>query len=304
METRKLASFVRTVDAGSITAAAQSLHLAQSALSSHIASLEKDFGVALLVRGRRGIEVTDEGWSLYRYAQGILRLEQAAHLDLSNERQVTGLVTVGLASYSMAGNLSAPLLRAVREEHPGITLHLVEHLTMIMSQAVKLGQADMAVIYRTGRIDGVRFTEEITEDLVLVAGPASPALPARRDGIALEAASRLEFVLPDHQHTVRQLLERRFQAAGLPLRVVAEVESVHVLRETLASGPEVTVLPASAAARLLGGSPTAYRSVRLAGGLQATLALCTPEGPARSEAAAAVAATLQRLMWAARAGRD
>lgn len=303
MDTRKLTSFVRVVDAGSITAAAQSLLLAQSALSQHVAALEKEFGATLLVRGRRGVEVTRAGWSLYRYAQSILRLERAAHLDLGDSGEVSGLVTVGLASYSVAGDLSAALLRSVRGEHPGISLHLIDHLTMVMSQAVKLGQVDMAVIYRAGPVQGVRFDDEFTEDLVLVAGPGSAPWAGHRDGVPLQVASRLEFVLPDRQHTVRQLLERHFAAAGLPLDVVAEVESDHLLREVLASGPEVSVLPASAARRLLGEGGKGYRAARLSPSIGSTVALCTPADGPRSEAAAAVGETLKRLLWAVRERR-
>jgi DNA-binding transcriptional LysR family regulator len=68
VETDHLREFVTLAKYGSFTSAARELHLTQSALSKHIASLERDFDVDLFVRDRVGIRLTKAGDALVKKA--------------------------------------------------------------------------------------------------------------------------------------------------------------------------------------------------------------------------------------------
>lgn len=71
---KQLEAFVAVVESGSFTAAAERLFLAQSTISGHVAALEKDLGVALLLRtGRRQVALTEEGRRVYAHARTILQ---------------------------------------------------------------------------------------------------------------------------------------------------------------------------------------------------------------------------------------
>src|SRR6187551_723248 len=75
--------FVAVVDAGSITKASRMCHIAQPALSKRVASLEEELGVQLLHRGAFGVQATEEGMTLYRASQRVLR-DVAALPDVLN----------------------------------------------------------------------------------------------------------------------------------------------------------------------------------------------------------------------------
>src|SRR6266542_1889026 len=187
MDTRRLYSFVKVVDAGSITRAADILHLAQPALSQQISALESQFKQQLLIRSKRGVAPTEAGRALYRHAQLILRqleLAQAA-VDVSG-RAPAGSVSVGLAPYSTGAALALPLLRAVRERYPDILLHINENFGGVISEAIMTGRMDMAFIYDAGPIRGVQFEPLRTEDLFLIAAPGSAVPPGEGD-VPLEA---------------------------------------------------------------------------------------------------------------------
>lgn len=79
MDLRQLRYFVGTVRAGSLSRAANQLHVAQSAISHHLASLESELDRQLVTRGPKGIILTDAGTVLYRHAEAILR-----HLEFAN----------------------------------------------------------------------------------------------------------------------------------------------------------------------------------------------------------------------------
>ncbi len=84
MNLRRLKYFVKIVDIGSLTQAADVLHIAQPALSQQIATLEGEFRQQLLVRTKRGVTPTEAGQILYRHAQTILRQFEQAQSDVNN----------------------------------------------------------------------------------------------------------------------------------------------------------------------------------------------------------------------------
>lgn len=296
MDTRRLGYFVRVVDIGNITRAAESLHITQSALSQHISGLESEFRTRLLERTGRGVTVTGPGRSLYRYAQGILRLEKAARIDLRDGGgSPAGLVTVGLASYSMASGVAIPLLRAVRERFPAIQLQLIQNLTVVMSQAVLLGQVDMALIYDPGHVKGVAFERMVEEDFHLITGARAPRVTPRGDEVTLRQAAALDFLLPSEVHTVRRITDAAFHAAGLHCSIAAEIEPSMVLREAVVAGLGATILPLSAVRAYF--APDEVRAYRFSDARMRTgMALCTSEVQPLSEPAEVVAGVVRGLV--------
>jgi len=169
MDTRKLHYFVTIVDSGAITRAAELLYVAQPALSQTVAALEAEFGHQLLIRSSKGIEMTPAGSSLYRYARSILRLEEAARDDISGEfSNPSGIVAVGLASYTQFSVLMIPIIRVIRSRYPRVRVRTFETLSIPHSQAIRMGQLDAGLIYKPGEVDGVHFERIITEDLYVV----------------------------------------------------------------------------------------------------------------------------------------
>lgn len=287
MDTRRLYSFVKIVDAGSITRAADILHVAQPALSAQVSMLESQFNQQLLIRSKRGVAPTEAGRALYRHAQLILRqLEHAqAAVDVSG-RAPAGSVSVGLAPYSTGAALALPLLRAVRERYPDILLHINENFGGVISEAIMTGRMDMAFIYDAGPVRGVQFEPMRTEDLYLVAAPgATPA--STGDDLSIEQLAGVGLLLPSRIHTIRQVVDAAFRQASLEPRVIGEIESVLTLVSAISAGLGATVLPWSAAQAILDvRNLVVCRIVRPA--IEVKLSLCTSDHQPLSEPAHAV----------------
>ena len=83
MNLRRLQYFVKIVDIGSLTQAADILHVAQPALSQQLATLEGEVKQQLLLRTKRGVTPTEAGKVLYRHAQLILRQCEQAKVDMN-----------------------------------------------------------------------------------------------------------------------------------------------------------------------------------------------------------------------------
>ena len=87
MNLRRLKYFVKIVDIGSLTQAAEVLHIAQPALSQQVATLEGEMDQQLLIRTKRGVTPTEAGKILYTHARTILRQCEQAQLAVHNVGQ-------------------------------------------------------------------------------------------------------------------------------------------------------------------------------------------------------------------------
>src|SRR6476661_9927545 len=216
MDTRKLAYFVKIVDSGSITKAAAALHVAQPALSQQVSALETELKQRLLIRSKQGVQPTAAGHTLYRHAQSILRLVAQARQDVAKSGAApSGRVSIAIAPYSMASSLTPQIISEVARRYPDIVLHVTEIYGGVLSEAIKNGRLDMALIYEPGPIRGVLFTTMIIEDLHLIVNAARD-LPVGADAntITLGDAATLGLFLPEQIHTLRQVVQAGIEGKG------------------------------------------------------------------------------------------
>jgi len=291
---RRLKYFVKIVDVGSLTQAAEVLHIAQPALSQQLATLEGEFHQQLLVRTKRGVEPTEAGRVLYRHAQSILRQFEQAQADVRNSgHRLSGQVSVGLAPGTAASALALPLLRTVRARHPDVVLYLNESLGTTLCEQVMSGRMDIAVLYG-GRslVQGLSFEPLLTEELALVT-PAS-LLPAD-ETIDLADLRDVDLLLPRAHNYLRRYIDEAFEGLQIAPRVVAEIESAATLAAAVSNGVGATVLPASAARAV--ASSIQARVVRITSPtIEVPLALCTSDHLPMSEPARAVRAIILELV--------
>nr|WSZ99830.1 nitrogen assimilation transcriptional regulator NAC [Streptomyces sp. NBC_00857] len=303
MDTRRLHSFVKIVDAGSITRAADILHVAQPALSQQVSALEAQFKQQLLIRSKRGVVPTEAGRALYRHAQLILHQVEQAHAAVgTGGRTPAGRVSVGLAPCSTGAALALPLLRAVRERYPDIVLHLNENSGGVLSEAIMTGRMDMAFIYGSGPMRGVEFEPMLTEELFLVTAPDAapddpPAGDAQASEVALSELAGAELLLPSPSHTIRQVMDHALRTASVEPRVIGEAESTSTLVAAVVEGMGATVLPRSLARATREARDVTVR--RITGPpIEVTLSLCFSHHQPLSEPALAVHDVFHELIGA------
>ena len=155
------------------------LNIAQPALSQQLQSLEAHFRQKLLIRSQQGVTPTEAGRVLYRHAQAILKQFEQAEADVKrSSTSLSGHVSVGLAPYSAGGTLSLALLKAARESHPDIMLHIVEGFAVAFSELIMNGRIDMAVMQGAGPMRGVSF-QPLAGRGILPGDAGRGALPRR-----------------------------------------------------------------------------------------------------------------------------
>lgn len=282
---KTLRSFVTAVDTTSLSAAAHALKMAQPALSQQIAALESHFGQKLLLRSNTGVVPTATGRELYRHARLMLdQLDRAEREVARHADTVSGTVSVGLATYSTTSILSTPLLKAARENHPGISLFVNDNFGLVLSEMVMTGRMDMAIIYAPSKLAGVLLEPMLVEELFFIAPPGTE-LPAGCDEtIPLAALASMELLLPGRMHYLRRLVDSAFVRAQLQPRVTAEIESAATLREAIEAGLGATILPWAVASTFAGPALPVIRRV-VEPNIETTVSLCVSEHQPMSEPA-------------------
>jgi LysR family nitrogen assimilation transcriptional regulator len=296
MNLRRLQYFVKIVDIGSLTQAADILHVAQPALSQQLATLEGEVRQQLLVRTKRGVTPTEAGRALYRHAQLILRQCEQARVDmLAASKGLSGAVSVGLAPGTAAAGLALPLLRAARTRHPGILLYLNETYGSTLSELVMNGRMDLAVLYggKTA-VHGLSFVPLLKEQLFVV-GPDRMLAPP--DLVPLRMLGEIDLYLARPYNVVRRMVDEAFAGIGLAPRVVAEIESASTLTAAIADGLGATILPESMARQIV-ASCNAWMCRIVEPGIEAPLALCQSDHLPLSEPARAIRDILIELVGA------
>jgi LysR family nitrogen assimilation transcriptional regulator len=283
---RRLKYFVKVVDVGSLTQAADLLHIAQPAISQQLATLEGEVHQQLLLRTKRGVTPTEAGKVLYRHAQLILRQCDQAVVDMqAASRGLSGSVCIGLAPGTMAATLALPLLRILRARHPGIVPYLNENYGTTLSELVMSGRMDLAVLYG-GRdaIHGLQFLPLLRESLYLV-GPQTMTAPT--ETVTVKELAEFDLYLPRSYNYLRRLVDEAFASMGLRPRVVAEIESAKTLSALISDGLGATVVPTSLARELVVDC-NAWQARIVDPEIEARLALCQSDHLPLSEPAKAV----------------
>ena len=119
MDLKQLRYFARIADVGNMTRAAESLHIAQPALTQQVANLEAELGVRVFDRGRHGVRLTSAGEVLYGYATSLLKQAEDAREAVRDETQhPSGRVVVGIPG-STGKLVAVPLLRRLASRMTG-----------------------------------------------------------------------------------------------------------------------------------------------------------------------------------------
>jgi len=293
MELRQLRYFVAIVDHGSLSRAAVILHVAQPALTQQLRQLEEELGVQLLHRTAQGVLSTDAGKVFYEHAQAILKqVADARSAVAQSAERPSGSVTLGLP-HSISGALALPLLMATRAQYPEITLQLTEELTGNLSDQLKSGRVNLAVLFDDGQLSQFATTPLAEEELHFICR-ADAAYAKGEQSLTLAQALAATLILPGLQHGVRPRIESVAREAGLSLSNVIEINSIAILKSALLADMGATILPSAPVLDEL--QRGALRAQRIhSPAISRTVVLCGSRNIPLTNAAAAISRLVRQV---------
>jgi LysR family transcriptional regulator, nitrogen assimilation regulatory protein len=289
MDLRQLRYFVGAIQAGSLSRAADQLHVAQSALSHHLASLESELDIPLVIRGPRGIILTEAGGILYRHAEAILRhLESAKQATKSALNVPSGRVSIGFPAV-LAPLLSYELFRRVRSAYPEILMYVGDAPGWLLRERLVNSRLDIAMLFVDHPERGIAVEPLVLEELFYVTADldASP--------IRIVDAARRPLLLAASGSSSRHVIQSAFNKHGLTITPAAEIDTISMLCRAIASGMGNSIMPWCALHDGDGKIALNYRRFADAN-LVRPVALCFSDTGQHTPAVEAVAETLKSLV--------
>ena len=246
MELSQLESFLRVAEAGSVTRAADTLFLTQPGVTKQIRALERELGVVLFERTRRGMQLTPAGHALLDYARRSLGLLDECREVLQDlEAGAAGRLVVGAGVTTSIFHLPR-WLRAFQGEHPGVDVVVRTGRSREVAALVLGREIDLGLITSPARHPDLVEVELYDEEIVLVT-PRDHPLAGR--AIHAEAVASAPLILFPRNTGFREYLERAFTEAGVPARVKMESDSAEAIKSFVEVGLGVAFLPAAAVER-------------------------------------------------------
>jgi len=155
MDIRSLQYFLATAQEGSITKAAESLHLTQPTLSRQLKDLENELGKTLFIRGKKQITLTTEGILLRDRAEEILSLTQRAQQEIMqiDSTDISGILAISTVEYySCASLISA--FHELQRDYPGIHTLFSLNPPLQTLEILNQGVAELGIIHATIPMSG------------------------------------------------------------------------------------------------------------------------------------------------------
>jgi LysR family transcriptional regulator, nitrogen assimilation regulatory protein len=242
MESRQIRYFCEVAEAGSFTAAASRLRVAQPALSRQIAALERELGTQFFIRGAGGVTLTPSGEILLRHADAIRLHAARAREEISTSvGHVAGWVSLGTAP-AIGHRLFGVVADRINQRFPQMRMSFIEGVGASLLSGLEDGTLDLAITSKAPNNPGIVFQKLFSEPVYLVA-EAGAALPARVSGWGDLAGFPL--VVTNQQTTVASWVEEQaaFSRTALDLRY--RVESSRAALDLVQRGLAYGVLPKS-----------------------------------------------------------
>jgi DNA-binding transcriptional LysR family regulator len=246
IEVRRLRVLRALADHGTVTAAAEVLHLTPSAVSQQLAALETEVGQELLERRGRRVAITSAGRLLLAHADTILadveRAEDAMRLHANGTNGEVRIVAFATAITLLV----APALTRLRTTSPGLDLVVRDAeghqgITHLLD-----GDADLAIAVEhrgSPRPDDRRLARIplYAEPFVAVLPPTHPA--ADQDTIELAMLANDDWVMTAPGNPIRDVVVLACEQAGFQPRIVHQSDDFRAVAALVAAGGGVSLVP-------------------------------------------------------------
>lgn len=245
MTLRHLKIMVTVFQQGSVTKAANVLHMAQPSVSLALRELEDYYGVALFERIGRRISPTECGKSFYNYAVHIVSMVDELETQMRNWDAI-GSLRIG-ATVTIGTYLLPELLRRYQAEFPQLRLDVKVVRASLAEQMVLDNRVDLGLIETQPENQELCAIPFLQDALVAVVACDSPL--AGRTCVSLQELSAYPFLMREEGSSTRTVLEAGFALHHLAVRPAWESVSTQAIVRAVSQGLGVAVLPQRMVAR-------------------------------------------------------
>lgn len=245
MDFKQLRSFVTVADYRNFSRAAEKLNIAQSTVSMHLAQLEEELGVKLANRTTKTIEITEIGFKVYKYATQILELTNYIHDSCTgDERNIIRIA----ASTIPATHILPGVCQQYRQLFPNDYLKISQCGIKDAVEGVLDKRFDVAIVDQEVTKKDLTCIPICSNLLILITAANDQYLMMQQRGASIKEFLQEPFILREDGED--QKIDLVLNAVGMEydnLRVVARVNDLETVKNMVASGMGISLIPQIAA---------------------------------------------------------
>ncbi|MTI47199.1 LysR family transcriptional regulator [Sporosalibacterium faouarense] len=233
--------FYKVAIAKSISRVANDAHISQPALSQQIQKLEESLGYDLLIRSNKGVELTEKGSIVLKYADNLIRTYEAMMENL-NEDSKNGEIIKIEACWPIATYALPCVLCKIKKKFPYHNYELISNSFEAIEENIRNNIADIGVIYGKPHDSSLAYYEIGTDNLVLVASSDYEI----ENEVNFEDLLRHPFVLLNDKLNVEKSLKDRMKKLGYEsneLNVLYKSDSTESVKSSIFRGYGIAFLP-------------------------------------------------------------
>ena len=232
----QLIAFMAVVKRKTVHAAAESLHITQTAVTQRIKVLEANLKTTLFLRSRRGMELTNEGEALLRYCQAAVDLEGQTLAQIQGAGVATEVTLRLCGPTSIMRSRVIPASMSLVPSYPDLLFEFQIIDQEVRHQRLKAGEVDFAIVQKQDLADEMAHKQLTPESYVLVCSSSWQGRKIR-DIVATERVIDFE---PSDQMTLHYLQEHQLQSDMHPGRYF--VNKTELIADLVCQGVGYTTL--------------------------------------------------------------
>ena len=272
MDLKKLRYFCAIAEEGSISRAAERLHISQPPLSLQLRLIEEELGVKLIERNTRHLRLTQAGHTFYQRASQILDLVGTSVEEIRNMAHgIHGVLSFG--TLPVIGGLYIPQrIKMFSEAYPHVRFNWRGGNTYRMLELLDAHVIEFGIVRLPVPVGAYEFTPLLTEAWVAVSHK-SDGRRFRQETITLQELTEIPLILMHRQEGINShdMVLEEMRLAGLTPNILCESDHIAAILSLVEQGLGIAILPESA---LSLRPPGHFHHMRIAGcDLQSSVAI-------------------------------
>ena len=236
-----LAALRAVVELGGVEQAGKSLHIGQPAVTKRLRALDECYGMPLMQRKGRKLELTTAGDRVYAFSRLALDHQTSLLEDLQSLTQGQNKLRLEV-TFAIGEQLLPSLLLSFADNHPAYRLQSRMGYSRRIETRLATGLSDLALIEKAPDHPDILVQKWFEDELILVCAPNHSL--SSLSVIPIQELTRQKFVLRESQSSMRIILDQKLQDAGiLKLPISLEVGSTDTIVEMLSRGLHMSFLP-------------------------------------------------------------
>ncbi|MBA9026641.1 MULTISPECIES: LysR family transcriptional regulator [Bacillaceae] len=243
MDFRQLHYFREIVRQGSISKAAEVLHIAQPPLSQLLKKLENDLGTTLIHRYRKKWELTETGELIYQYAeQMLMQMQDVKQRIREIEQGIAGTVSIGVSS--ACSNMLIDFVSMFRTQYPNIKINIIKGNSEELLKRLEQREIDVALLLRPGNSEQYQMKILKKQPFVVIIPTNWLPLFSSQD-VTLEKIASFPFIMLGAMegHFLHERILQTFNERNLKPNIIIECKDVTMVVALVNRGLGLSIIP-------------------------------------------------------------